>query len=79
MHHNLDSDDICGTSNIYRITWTDFLCTRARIGRNGRKFKMYKFRSMYMDAEERKKELMAQNKVSDGMMFKMDFKKWILE
>lgn len=44
-----------------------------RIGRNGRKFKMYKFRSMYMDAEERKKDLMAQNKVSDGMMFKMDF------
>ena len=36
-----------------------------RIGRNGRKFKMYKFRSMYMDAEERKKELMAQNKVSE--------------
>ena len=28
---------------------------------------------MYMDAEERKKELMAQNRVSDGMMFKMDF------
>ena len=26
-----------------------------------------------MDAEERKQELMAQNKVSDGMMFKMDF------
>lgn len=26
-----------------------------------------------MDAEERKKELMAQNKVGDGMMFKMDF------
>ena len=44
-----------------------------RIGRNGRKFRMYKFRSMYMDAEERKKELAAQNKVSDGMMFKMDF------
>lgn len=32
---------------------------------------MYKFRSMYMDAEERKKELMAQNKMS-GPMFKMD-------
>ena len=28
---------------------------------------------MYMDAEERKKELMAQNKVKDGMMFKMDY------
>ena len=27
---------------------------------------------MYMDAEERKKELMAQNDIKDGMMFKMD-------
>ena len=44
-----------------------------RIGRNGRKFKMYKFRSLSMDAEERKKELMAQNKIGDGLMFKMDF------
>ena len=26
-----------------------------------------------MDAEARKKELMSQNKISDGMMFKMDF------
>ena len=34
---------------------------------------MYKFRSMYMDAEERKAELMAQNKMSDGRMFKIDF------
>lgn len=42
-----------------------------RVGRNGRKFKIYKFRSMYMDAEERKKELMAQNKMQ-GFMFKMD-------
>ena len=47
--------------------------SQERVGRNGRKFKMYKFRSMYMDAEERKKELAAQNKVGDGMMFKMDF------
>lgn len=43
-----------------------------RIGQNGKKFYMYKFRSMYMDAEERKKALMEQNKISDGMMFKMD-------
>ena len=43
-----------------------------RIGKNGRKFKIYKFRSMYMDAEQRKEELMKQNKVKDGMMFKMD-------
>lgn len=43
-----------------------------RVGKNGKKFQIYKFRSMYMDAEERKKELMAQNKVKDGMMFKID-------
>ncbi len=42
-----------------------------RVGKNGRKFRIYKFRSMYMDAEERKKEYMAQNKMS-GLMFKMD-------
>lgn len=44
-----------------------------RIGKNGKKFKMIKIRSMYLDAEERKKELMSQNRVSDGMMFKMEF------
>lgn len=46
--------------------------SQTRVGRNGRKFKIYKFRSMYMDAEERKQELMEQNKIADGMMFKMD-------
>ena len=49
------------------------LFKQTRIGLNGKKFKFYKIRSMYMDAEERKKELMAQNRVSDGMMFKLDF------
>ena len=44
-----------------------------RIGKNGKRFKMYKFRSMYLDAEERKKELMAQNKIQGGLMFKLDF------
>ena len=43
-----------------------------RVGRNGKIFKMYKFRSMYLDAEERKAQLMEQNKIQDGMMFKMD-------
>ena len=47
--------------------------SQTRIGKNGKPFKMYKFRSMYMDAEERKAELMAQNKMSDGRMFKLDF------
>ena len=47
--------------------------SQIRIGKNGKPFKLYKFRSMYMDAEERKAELMAQNKMSDGRMFKLDF------
>lgn len=47
--------------------------SQIRIGKNGKKFKIYKFRSMYLDAEERKKELMEQNRIKDGMMFKLDF------
>lgn len=43
---------------------------QVRIGKNGRRFVFYKFRSMYEDAEERKKELMAQNEMQ-GNMFKM--------
>lgn len=42
-----------------------------RVGKNGRYFKMYKFRSMYEDAEERKKALMERNQM-DGFMFKME-------
>lgn len=45
--------------------------TQMRVGKNGRKFKLYKFRTMYLDAEERKAALMEQNKMQ-GLMFKMD-------
>lgn len=47
------------------------LFAQKRVGKNGRYFKMYKFRSMYVDAEERKKQLMEQNEMS-GLMFKME-------
>ncbi len=42
-----------------------------RVGKNGRIFYIYKFRSMYMDAEARKKDLMGQNQMQ-GLMFKME-------
>lgn len=42
-----------------------------RVGKNGRLFYIYKLRSMYVDAEQRKAELMKNNKM-DGFMFKMD-------
>lgn len=43
-----------------------------RVGKNGKIFEIYKFRSMYIDAESRKKELMSINEVSSEHMFKME-------
>ncbi len=48
------------------------LFSQYRVGKNGKIFKIYKFRSMYMDAEKRKAELLSQNRIKDGMMFKLD-------
>jgi len=45
--------------------------SQVRIGKNGRRFKIYKFRSMYTDAEARKKELEEKNEIQ-GLMFKME-------
>jgi len=45
--------------------------SQTRIGLNGKRFKIWKFRSMYKDAEARKAALMEQNKMQ-GLMFKMD-------
>lgn len=47
------------------------LFSQIRIGRNGRRFKIYKFRSMYMDAEEHKKDLEKSNEMQ-GLMFKIE-------
>ena len=44
-----------------------------RIGQNGKRFRMYKIRSMKLNADAEKEQLMSQNTIKDGMMFKMDW------
>ncbi len=46
------------------------LFTQTRIGLNGREIKIFKFRSMYKDAEDRKRELLKNNEAA-GPVFKM--------
>jgi len=47
------------------------LFKQKRVGQHGRIFTLYKFRTMYVDAEERKKELMSKN-IMKGLMFKVE-------
>ena len=58
---------------IYTASPGPIFFAQERVGKNGKRFKMYKFRSMYMDAEARKAALMKDNKLGDGKMFKLDF------
>ena len=58
---------------IYLASPGPIFFAQERVGKNGKRFKMYKFRSMYMDAEARKAELMKDNRLGDGKMFKLDF------
>lgn len=44
---------------------------QTRVGLFGREFKMYKFRSMCLDAEQRLKELLARNQHKQGVTFKI--------
>jgi len=46
--------------------------TQDRIGLQGQCFRMWKFRSMFMDADHRQAELEHLNKSSDGVMFKIE-------
>jgi lipopolysaccharide/colanic/teichoic acid biosynthesis glycosyltransferase len=42
-----------------------------RVGYRGRQFKLWKFRSMYVDAEARRAELETANEMKGGVLFKM--------
>lgn len=44
---------------------------QTRIGRNGRRFRFYKFRTMVVGADDMKKDLMEKNEM-DGLMFKLE-------
>jgi exopolysaccharide biosynthesis polyprenyl glycosylphosphotransferase len=46
------------------------LFTQIRVGKDGRVFRIYKFRTMVVDAEQRKNELLASND-TDGVLFKL--------
>lgn len=58
---------------IYIASPGPIIFKQTRVGQNGKTFQVYKLRSMYLDAEERKQALMEQNRVKDGFMFKLDF------
>lgn len=44
---------------------------QTRVGRDGKTFNMYKFRSMVADAEDRRKDLESLNEMEGGVLFKM--------
>ena len=46
------------------------LFTQVRVGKDGRVFRIFKFRTMVVDAEQRKTQLMASNDVN-GVLFKL--------
>lgn len=56
------------------IKWEDggpVFFTQIRVGRYGREFKMFKIRSMCMDAERRLQQLLSENQHKEGVTFKL--------
>lgn len=51
--------------------WGPVFYVQTRVGQYGREFKFYKFRSMYVNADQMKKDLLEENESGDGVIFKM--------
>jgi lipopolysaccharide/colanic/teichoic acid biosynthesis glycosyltransferase len=49
------------------------LFSQVRVGKWGRTFKMYKFSSMYQDAEHKRKDLLTRNEIPGGVIFKIKY------
>ena len=67
---------LCGIASLFLVPLIrkdggPAIFSQTRIGKNGRHFTFYKFRSMRIDAEAIKEQLMEQNTMQGGM-FKMD-------
>jgi lipopolysaccharide/colanic/teichoic acid biosynthesis glycosyltransferase len=56
---------------IYKSSPGPVFYKQTRVGRWGKLFTMWKFRSMYLDADQRLKEIKAQNEMAGGVLFKM--------
>lgn len=57
---------------IYIKSPGNILYVSNRVGKNGKIFKFYKFRSMVLNADKQKDKLKSRNRLKDGMMFKID-------
>ncbi|MGH1426525.1 MAG: WecB/TagA/CpsF family glycosyltransferase [Arenicella sp.] len=56
---------------IYMESPANVFFSQMRIGKNGKPFKLWKFRSMHTDAEKRLASLAKENEMSGGVLFKM--------
>jgi lipopolysaccharide/colanic/teichoic acid biosynthesis glycosyltransferase len=57
-------------TDLSKLAWAS-IYKQTRVGRWGKLFTMWKFRSMYLDADARLKEIMTQNEMTGGVIFKM--------
>jgi len=58
---------------IYKESPGPVFYTQIRVGKNGKHFPFFKFRSMVMNADKLKNDLQSENESSDGVIFKMKY------